>query len=462
MVGLAGAATHGWATIDSWLSRARATAWRPASLAAVVTLLLFDFTQWPFLSAEPAVSPFYEQIAQEPGDFAIAPFPADRQNSKYHMYYQITHGKKLTAGHVSRRPAGARDFLDGDPFMHALGEIVPDLWEMAQISRDFGRLRALDIKYVVLHRDQVLPELVDRVRAFLPLQPAYEDELLVAYRTDLVAGRDYRVQDMVTDDLGILRATASPPDEVLQGTFLGLEICWAAVRAPQRNLVLRVELLDQAATVVQAERRPLYGAEQTSDWSPGTIIIEAYRVRVDADIVPSVYELHIGAADQMSGEPVGEMVPVSRVEVIRLARVYDAPPLELGEQACFADRLCVLGYESRVSEGAGLLTIYWQALDQMDHDYVISYRLVDQSSRAFFWQRDAAPRDWSYPTSWLDVGEVISDTAAYESGELPSGRYWLEVAVYEPASGQRLRVSSGRSAVGTQNQVATIGEIVAE
>ena len=132
MFGLAGAAGYGWAVIQRCL-KYRWQGWYVLCAFGTLLLLVLDYSHWPFPYVEPVVSPFYGQLAREPGDFAIAPLPSTRQTSKYYMYYQTLHGKKTIGGHVSRTPSEATVFMEEHDLVWSVctsGSIDPEITDI--------------------------------------------------------------------------------------------------------------------------------------------------------------------------------------------------------------------------------------------------------------------------------------------------------------------------------------------
>jgi hypothetical protein len=86
----------------------------------------------------------------------------------------------------------------------------------------------------------------------------------------------------------------------------------------------------------------------------------------------------------------------------------------------------------------------------MDVPYKFFVHLVDPRLAAsvdtgeLVAQADVMPRDWTYPTLWWETGEVVSDGIAVSLAGVPSGVYRLEIGVYDPDSGVRLPLTSGR------------------
>jgi hypothetical protein len=91
------------------------------------------------------------------------------------------------------------------------------------------------------------------------------------------------------------------------------------------------------------------------------------------------------------------------------------------------------------------VTLYWQANRPMNDEYEVLLQLVDDARRV--WDNgDARPTDWVYPTTfWRPGQDDIADRHEVAIGpEMPPpGRYWLAVSLFDPATGQRLPLSTG-------------------
>jgi hypothetical protein len=90
------------------------------------------------------------------------------------------------------------------------------------------------------------------------------------------------------------------------------------------------------------------------------------------------------------------------------------------------------------------LTLYWQALGQMDQDYTVFTHLIDSSNRIWA-QHDSQPQGGQRPTSQWAEGEVVVDEhELILADDAAAGEYQIEVGMYDWVSGQRLAVSEGR------------------
>lgn len=173
----------GWLAIRERLAGRR--------LAILVTLLvaaiiLFEslVRQWPTRPVH--ASPFYYQLAAEPGDFAIAVMPMGRSRAKEAMFYQTLHGKKLVEGAISRTPHNAYEFITGTPLLAQMYQGEPPDPTQTPLAKQMAYLADHDIRYVVLHKTRMTPDQIARWRAYLTLPPVYEDDLLIAYTTEAV------------------------------------------------------------------------------------------------------------------------------------------------------------------------------------------------------------------------------------------------------------------------------------
>jgi len=118
----------------------------------------------------------------------------------------------------------------------------------------------------------------------------------------------------------------------------------------------------------------------------------------------------------------------------------DALPLRVD----FGGQAQLLGYElpeDSVRLGETLpLTLYWQALSLMEEDYTVFTHLLLPPDQVWA-QEDDQLQDGQSPTSTWQPGQIIQDH--YELAllaEAPPGVYEIEIGLYLPATGDRLKV----------------------
>jgi len=116
--------------------------------------------------------------------------------------------------------------------------------------------------------------------------------------------------------------------------------------------------------------------------------------------------------------------------------------------ASFADEIQLLGYDLdsfRAEPGQTLhLSLYWEALQEMDRDYLVFTHLVSDDEH-IYGQHDKIAANDTYPTSHWVKGTIIRDK--YEilvSPDTPPGLYTIEVGLYWTDQGiERLPLKSG-------------------
>ncbi len=123
----------------------------------------------------------------------------------------------------------------------------------------------------------------------------------------------------------------------------------------------------------------------------------------------------------------------------RWERQFTPPPISHGLEANFANQVKLLGYDlpaNRAEPGGGLpVTLYWQGLDWMGHDYTIFTKLLaaDQTSHG---GRDRLPLE-GYSTLYWAPGEVVIDPFGVPvAADAPDGIYYLNVGLYKRVGDQ--------------------------
>ncbi|MCC6546457.1 hypothetical protein IT570_04750 [Candidatus Sumerlaeota bacterium] len=117
--------------------------------AALIALHMIDVNRWPTKFAEPQYSKFWEQIAQEPGDFAVLDVPYMRGMDNY-MHYGAYHHKRVLWGYGGRVPAAMYQPLESDLKFALVTTDFPDRWPK-DVDRFAANLLKYHVKYIILH-----------------------------------------------------------------------------------------------------------------------------------------------------------------------------------------------------------------------------------------------------------------------------------------------------------------------
>lgn len=123
---------------------------------------------------------------------------------------------------------------------------------------------------------------------------------------------------------------------------------------------------------------------------------------------------------------------------------YSSAPLLTAQprEANFEGQILLTGYAfDKASMQPGRvfpLALHWRALSRMETDYTVFVHLLDSAGRVLS-QRDSQPVNGFRPTSTWAAGEEVADYHGLPlPADIPAGEYWLEVGLYEAATGKRL------------------------
>ena len=141
----------------------------------------------------------------------------------------------------------------------------------------------------------------------------------------------------------------------------------------------------------------------------------------------------------------GEQLLLSQVHTEQRAHSFSAPAPQYALQARFERYASLVGYDlpagAQLRAGGTLpVTLYWQAGEPFDRSYTVFVHVVDDKEH-ILGQQDQLPGNGDFPTtSWVS-GEFLTDHYAVPVPlTTPSGRYTLEVGLYDATSGARLAV----------------------
>lgn len=145
------------------------------------------------------------------------------------------------------------------------------------------------------------------------------------------------------------------------------------------------------------------------------------------------------------------------------------PPTEVSSSiqhivaANLGHKALLLSYSSGTQEiQAGetlMLTLYWQALAEMERRYTIFTHLLDADNQIVA-QMDSEPLGGTHPTTEWQFGEIVRDNyALLIAPDTQPGEYLLEVGMYYLPTLERLSVLDG-SGSAVQDDRLVLGTIV--
>ena len=264
-------------------------------------------------------------------------------------------------------------------------------------------------------------------------------------------------------DVGPLRLLGyvQPTEEALAGSTLPLTLLWQRRQAGPAPFTLALELRQGAQAWRRQAMRPLSPAYPPEQWETGEVVREQWPALLPSQAPAGRYELAL-VIGQGAGQP--EIVaPLGAITIrVRPHRV-DLPQPQFPRDVTWSDPthqpvVRLLGYDRQLARAATVsaatvppggtlaLTLYWQALAEMDTAYKVFIHFVDENGQIRA-QEDHPPLNGDAPTtSWLP-GEVLEDPYHISlPADLPPGRYSLRAGLYDPVTGRRLAVIEGHGA----------------
>jgi hypothetical protein len=229
-----------------------------------------------------------------------------------------------------------------------------------------------------------------------------------------------------------------------------LTLYWLALEPMEADYTVYLKSINAVYHVWgEQEGRPYWDGLPTNTWHKGQMIGDTREIELLPGTPPGSYQITVNLYDPYRGEelkpeqdlvlgpvevPRRESPPLSALDIVR--------PLEVDLEG----KVRLLGYniESGFRPGDGIhLTLFWQAVEEMDRNYTVFTHLVDEEGR-LWGQKDNPPVDGFYPTSQWGEGEVVRDQ--YDiliSPDAPTGEYQIEVGMYLAETGERLPVFDG-------------------
>ena len=235
---------------------------------------------------------------------------------------------------------------------------------------------------------------------------------------------------------------------VQPGEALHLTLYWQAVVSMDRDYSVFIHLVDENGLIVaQRDSYPAGGNGITSRWPVGLVVPDHHTIQIPSIApAPCQTRLRIGLYDAQSGT---RLLTLDGADSVRLGTVSllsaeGTAGLPNPVYFDFEGQLALVGFDLDrrvVHPGETLhLTLYWQPLSPMEEDYTVFTHLLRPPDQVWA-QDDDQPQDGQSPTSTWQPGQIIEDHYQLTLPvEAPFGVYEIEVGLYSPATGDRLKV----------------------
>ena len=252
-------------------------------------------------------------------------------------------------------------------------------------------------------------------------------------RTSLAPGLELMGYDLEVEKVG-------------PGERLPITLYWRATRLLDTDYLVSLDAKSVAGNEGGSWLEPLASETYpTSQWRWREVLVDMHQLQMPANARSGFYLLSLRLIDKATGDPISDRVILGKLEFIERARNFETPEVQHPVGADLGGRVQLIGYDlpqTRVAPGETFpLTLYWRALDEMDTSYTVFVHVVGPDG-VIRGQWDSVPGNGSLPTTGWLKGEVITDEYLIPmDDDAPPWQYTILVGMYDPMTGERLRVA---------------------
>lgn len=258
---------------------------------------------------------------------------------------------------------------------------------------------------------------------------------------------------------------------VRQGKGFALETLWRALKPPEDNYTLLVELVDREGQVWREWRQTL----ETATWLKGQQVRHLTGVTIPAEAPTGEDALGIRLSwlrpDNSRIKATRWLIPIGRSITLKGPnilsknnRLWERPLSQYTVEANFENKAALVGYDlpqtltiSTDVPATLSLTLYWQGRGDMAQGYLAFVHLLDAEGNIVAQHDGVAARGKEPTTSWA-VGEYIRDPIEIQlAAGFEPGTYTAVTGLYLPPAGPRLvRLDESAQVIGDSVQLGKI------
>ena len=241
------------------------------------------------------------------------------------------------------------------------------------------------------------------------------------------------------------------------------------------NVIVRIVGPD-GQEVARSEGWP-WGAA-TSGWQKDEVWPDGHDLSIPDDTVPGWYRVDVGfydpvaqellgATQTVSGEPIGDLIPLDYIQVGELPSKASrplSPPADFGSIIRLTGAIWRNGSGTEMPNGRAQLQagetfsvdLFWESLQQTDVNYTTFVQVIGPDGTVAV-QEDRQPLSGFMPTStWLPA-QAISDSFTLQLPDnAEPGEYTVYTGMYNLDTMERLPVTRGGTPAGDAVPIATI------
>jgi hypothetical protein len=387
----------------------------PWSSAAFVSAILLEYLILPFpLMSLPPDSPFYSQMAQDGEEYAVADLPLWRSEGEIHRYYQTIHQKPIVGGWNHRVPPSVFSFIDGNPLLSAWRE---DVLGIVLSSQALADLAQANVRYIILHKDQLQGELPEGARSLLlTMRPVYEDASVYVLSTDARAEQNYSIARTFSNGTDLIRPIVVL-DRDDDAPALRVYTCWLRGEGSDDVDQCRITVNGPTGTAIDAETAEVASLKDgpvCQEWSLELALpVRAGRYRVSIEAL-------------LAGSSLGMWSTEVPIQVVQEEGNGEIPLMGYRYPVAFDAPVEMLGYNLEAGDGILWVDLYWRALADHAQAYVLFPQLLNPVTRE---KLSRTSDDILHGIQWKK-GEIIHERRILAINDIPQGQHVLGIGLY--------------------------------
>jgi len=254
-----------------------------------------------------------------------------------------------------------------------------------------------------------------------------------------------RLDAPMTDDIHLVAANELPATSEVGQLFVLLTY-WQAHAQPEQSYAFRVLWLDKDDQVAAASpSTSLVVRYPTDQWESGDIWKGIHPLYVPGRLEAGDYTVALQLFD--GEEETGERVDLGQISISTPPRTFQVPTINTTTDATWENNIRLRGYDllqQDIRQGNGLeLTLYWQPEADVTTSLTVFVHVYDADGNTVA-QQDSIPLSGTRPTTGWAPGEILTDRyAILVPTDVPPGRYWIRVGLYNATTGERIKLSGG-------------------
>ncbi|MBK9051954.1 MAG: hypothetical protein IPL78_13905 [Chloroflexi bacterium] len=236
--------------------------------------------------------------------------------------------------------------------------------------------------------------------------------------------------------------------EAQPGDPLRLTLLWQVVdpSVVPADGQIGLELIAADGTLLWQQTTLIAPTYPTAQWQANDRLRTEVLLRLPASLPPGEHIWHVRLSP-----PNTAIWPIGPLRLKAIDRLWTPPAIALPHNTLLGEVATFLGANvsaTQLAPGTPLqVALVWRSEAETSDSYRVFLHLLGPDGQLLT-QSDSEPADWSRPTTgWLPGEMIVDERVLFLPDNLAAGEYTLLTGLYLPATGQRLPLPDGQTAI---------------